>query len=76
MKRRDVLVEVDCEEIKTPAARPNPGFIVPQSLVEVMGGSGSNGADLFITSGISRDEQDRNTFELRRCVNADLTCKR
>lgn len=73
MKRSDVLVEVDGEEIKAPDAGLELASVVLKIIMEIVGRLRSNWSDLLVASGIARDEENRDTTQLV-AVECELGC--
>ena len=62
---RDVLIEVDREEIEAAGPGIERGRIEPNDLLEILGGLGGDGPNLLVAPRVAWYEEDRNTFDLR-----------
>lgn len=64
MKRSELLVEVDCEEVEVPRSSLENGLVVSEDIVEIVRSFCSNWSDLLITSCVSWYEKDRDSLDL------------
>jgi len=64
MKSRDVFVEIYRKEINCSFPSLESLNVATNIIVKVVGGLGGERSDLFVTSSVSGDEEDGNTFDL------------
>lgn len=64
MKRSELFVEVDCEEVEVPCSSLEDVLVVSEDIVEVVRSFSSNWSDLLIASCISWYEKDWNSLDL------------
>lgn len=64
MKRCELFVEVDCEEVEIPRSSLKDGLVVSEDIVEIVRSFCSNWSDLLIASCVSWYEKDWDSLDL------------
>lgn len=64
MKRSELFVEVNCEEVEVPRSSLEDGLVVSKDIVEVIRSFCRNWSDLLIATCISWYKKDRDSLDL------------